>query len=48
MPRPVVTGQDLLPGRADLKQAFDLIGIQLDRSAPEDFARVILGLEQTR
>jgi hypothetical protein len=24
-PRPVLAGQDLLPGRADFKQAFDLI-----------------------
>ena len=31
-PRPVIAGQDLLPGQADFKQALDLLGVQLYRA----------------
>src|ERR1039458_3659875 len=45
-PRPVIAGQDLLPGQADFNQAFDSIGVQLYRPVPEDLAGVVRGLEQ--
>ena len=45
-PRPVIAGQDLLPGQADFNQALDLIRIQLYRPVPEDLAGVVRGLEQ--
>ena len=45
-PRPVIAGQDLLPGQADFNQAFDPIGVQLSRPVPEDLAGVVRGLEQ--
>ena len=47
-PRPVLAGQDLLPGQTDFKQALDLIGIQLYWPVPEDIPRIRLGLEQPR
>ena len=44
-PRPVFAGQDLLPGQADFKQAFDLIRVQLYRPIPERLPGVIRGLQ---
>lgn len=45
-PRPVIAGQDLLPGQADFNPAFDVIGVRLYRSVPDDLAGVVPGLKQ--
>ena len=45
-PRPVIAGQNLLPGQADFKQALHLLRIQLDRPVPEDLPRVVRCLQQ--
>jgi hypothetical protein len=44
-PRPLMAGQDFLPGLADFKQALDLIGVQLYRTVSEDLPRVVRGLQ---